>query len=304
MRELVERRAPSPSWSEAESTLAFLLLVYLDPARLGGTKKRADGSSTQHPAVSILSEIIGRTTNAVSWKIQNQRYVLTRGAVGASGGSARDAEVVERYAHHLDILWEGVESMAAHLPMLPTLLEALGCGERTASRIGEGMVSEATPTTPPITIPEAGTSVRRDAIARRGQGAFRERVLANYGDQCAVCELRLATPRAAGLFLRAGHIQPWAHANDHQRLDPANGLSLCVAHDRAFEGGLFTITKSLAVMMASHARDLFDDDASFERAVGRIRPKIDVRRKDFERPGDEYLAFHRDVIFERAAWGP
>ncbi len=57
-------------------------------------------------------------------------------------------------------------------------------------------------------------------------------------------------------------------------------------------------------MMASHARDLFDDDASFERAVGRIRPKIDVRRKDFERPGDEYLAFHRDVIFERAAWGP
>ena len=302
VQELVERRAPSRSWNEAESTLAFLLLVYLDPARLGGTKRRADGSSTQHLAVDLLSEIIGRTTNAVSWKIQNQRYVLTGGAVGAPGGSARDAEVVERYAHHLDLLWGVVELMAAHLPKLSALLDALGYGERAASPIGEGTAHDATAATPSITIPEGGTTVRRDAVARRGQGPFRDRVLANYGGQCAVCELRPATPRAAGLFLRAGHIRPWAHANDHQRLDPANGLSLCVAHDRAFEGGLFTLAENLAVVTAPGARELFENDASFDRAVGSMRPTIDARRKDFERPGAEYLAFHRDVIFGRAAW--
>lgn len=301
-RELASRKQPSRTWNEAESTLAFLLLVYLDPARLGGTKKRVDGSSTQHPAVDLLSEIIGRTTNAVSWKIQNQRYVLSGGAVGAPGGSARDAEVVERYAHHLDLLWGVAELMSAHLPKLPTLLDALGYGDRAAARIEEGTTRVATPATLSITIPERGTSVRRDALARRGQGPFRDRVLANYRRQCAVCELRPATPRAAGLFLRAGHIRPWTDANDHQRLDPANGLSLCVVHDRAFEGGLFTLAENLAVVTAPRARELFEDDASFDRAVGSMRPTIDARRKDFERPGAGYLAFHRDVIFGRAAW--
>lgn len=300
-RELASRKQPSRTWNEAESTLAFLLLVYLDPARLGGTKKRVDGSSTQHPAVDLLSEIIGRTTNAVSWKIQNQRYELTHGARGARGRSARDVEVVAHYARHLDMLWEAVEAMTPHLPQLPALLNALGYGDgdpANATDAEAGTIARSAP----IAIPAGGTSVRRDGIARRGQRPFRERVMANYRDRCAVCELRPATLRAASFFLRAGHIRPWADADDHQRLDPTNGLSLCVVHDRAFEGGLFTLAKDLAVMRAPSARELFGDDDSFERAVGGLRTTIDAGRKEFEPPGAEYLAYHRDVIFGRAAW--
>lgn len=301
-RELAERTRPSRTWNEAESVLAFLLLVYLDPARLGGTKIRADGSSSQHPAVNLLSEIIGRSTDAVSWKIQNQRFVLTGGARGAPSRSARDVEVVARYAHHLDELWAVVEVMAVHLLRLPALLSALGYRD---GDVGNPIAAEsgAAARRPPITIPEGGTSVRREGVARRGQRPFRERVLANYCDRCAVCELQPATARAASLFLRAGHIRPWADADDHQRLDPRNGLSLCVVHDRAFEGGLFTLADDLAVVTARRARALFKDPESYERVVAGMRPRIDARRKDFEPPGAEYLAFHRDVIFERVAWG-
>lgn len=300
-RELAVRSRPSRTWNEAESILAFLLLVYLDPARLGGTKIRADGSSSQHPAVNLLSEIIGRSTDAVSWKIQNQRFVLTGGIRGAPGRSARDVEVVDRYTRHLDELWAAVEVMSAHLPRLPTLLSALGYNDGAATNALDAE-SGTTARRPPITVPKGGTSARREGVARRGQRPFRERVLANYGGQCAVCELRPATPRAASYFLRAGHIRPWADADDHQRLDPANGLSLCVVHDRAFEGGLFTLAENLTVVTAPRARDLFEDVASFERAIGGMRLEVDARRRDFEPPGAEYLAFHRDVIFGRAAW--
>lgn len=301
-RELAARTRPSRVWNEAESVLAFLLLVYLDPARLGGTKIRADGSSSQHPAVTLLSEIIGRSTDAVSWKIQNQRFVLSGGARGAPGRSARDVEVVDRYARHLDALWAAVETMSVHLPRLPALLDALGypggdAADAAAVASGTAVRSRG------IAIPAGGTSVRREGVARRGQRPFRERVLANYGNQCALCEFRPATPRSAALFLRAGHIRPWADADDHQRLDPANGLSLCVVHDRAFEGGLFTLAEDLAVVTAPRARELFEDDASFEKAIGGMNQRIDLRRKDFERPGAEYLTFHREVIFGRAAWG-
>jgi len=297
-RELAARSRPSNIWSEAESILAFLLLVYLDPARLGGTKdKRA-----QHAAVVALASITGRSENAVVMKVQNQRYVLTDGVRGLPGRSARDRDVVESYAHHLDDLWVAVETMRRSLPGLPALLGALGYGVGEASADGMEAPLDEVVRQAPLALPDGGTSVRREVLARRGQRPFRERVLANYQGQCAVCELRPATPRSASLFLRAGHIRPWSVANDHQRLDPANGLSLCVVHDRAFEGGLFTLTDALMVVVAPRASELFKDKGSSDKVFDGLRSRIEPHRKDFEKPGADYLAFHRETIFDRAAW--
>jgi len=297
-RELAARSRPSQVWNEAESILAFLLLVYLDPARLGGTKD----TRPQHIAVVALASITGRSENAVVMKVQNQRYVLTNGARGLAGKSARDRDVVESYAHHLDDLWVAVETMRLALPGLPGLLRALGYGLGEASAGDLEAPLDEIVRRSAIAQPEGGTSVRREVLARRGQRPFRERVIANYQDQCAVCVLRPATPRSASLFLRAGHIRPWAVANDHQRLDPANGLSLCVVHDRAFEGGLFTLTDALMVVVAPRAAELFKDKASAGKVLDGLRSKIEPSRKDFEKPGADYLAFHRETIFDRAAW--
>ena len=62
--------------------------------------------------------------------------------------------------------------------------------------------------------------------ARLHQTSFRERVLKAYGDQCALCRLRLRP------LLDAAHIQP-----DSDGGEPvvSNGLALCKIHHTAFD---------------------------------------------------------------------
>lgn len=69
---------------------------------------------------------------------------------------------------------------------------------------------------------------------RRGQARWRTAVLANFERRCCVCGLDLPA------LLDACHIRSWNSAPD-QRLDPLNGLSLCVLHHRAVDRGLLRV---------------------------------------------------------------
>jgi len=73
--------------------------------------------------------------------------------------------------------------------------------------------------------------------ARVGQDKFSENVCNNYGNRCCFpdCDIDDAT------FLIGAHIARWADA-PQLRGETANGLCLCLMHDRAFESGLFTLT--------------------------------------------------------------
>lgn len=84
------------------------------------------------------------------------------------------------------------------------------------------------------------------ALARRRHQheRFAREVKSNYQWRCAMCGI--AEPD----FLVAGHIVPWAE-DAHNRLNPANGLCLCVLHDRAFERGFLFLDEELHIQMNS-----------------------------------------------------
>jgi hypothetical protein len=58
--------------------------------------------------------------------------------------------------------------------------------------------------------------------------------MSGYGSRCAVCELPLSA------LLVASHIVPWC-VDKAERMNPQNGICLCVIHDRAFDKGLLLI---------------------------------------------------------------
>lgn len=79
----------------------------------------------------------------------------------------------------------------------------------------------------------------RQAAARIGQDRFSAAVRANYENRCCFPGCNVDDPR----FLVGAHIARWTDAPD-MRGDLANGLCLCLLHDKAFEIGVFTLTET------------------------------------------------------------
>ena len=69
--------------------------------------------------------------------------------------------------------------------------------------------------------------IERKAKVRRGQNAFRDEVLKNYGKICAVCDINKED------LLEASHILPVGHPESAG--DIKNGICLCVLHHKMFD---------------------------------------------------------------------
>jgi putative restriction endonuclease len=74
---------------------------------------------------------------------------------------------------------------------------------------------------------------------RLGQHLFSSNVRSNYGHRCCFPECQVGEDE----LLVGAHIARWSDAID-LRGQTANGLCLCLFHDRAFELGFFTLTIS------------------------------------------------------------
>jgi hypothetical protein len=88
----------------------------------------------------------------------------------------------------------------------------------------------------------SATDVWGMAKRRLQQKEFATRVKANYGRTCAMCDISEED------FLVAGHIVAWSE-DEKNRLNPANGLYLCLMHDRAFERGYLMLDEGLHIRM-------------------------------------------------------
>jgi len=273
-RAIAHRRATGSkigNWNEAETIVAVAILIYADPSRLGGTKKLADGTSSQHPAVVAAAR--------------------TEGGRGFSRGSRLDVWAVETFAGHLNNLLACLFLVADIVPGVMEVYRLLcGPGIDVNDLLAEDLPQGD----------ERSTERTAEVVLRRGQGVFRGRVLANYAHGCAFCGLRSRHPDRNTYLLVASHILPWRDADDHQRLDPRNGFSLCATHDRAFEWGFLGVDQDLRVMVSPGASEHYEP---FERVRAEI---VDLRGRELERapkgfmpPGTSYLEHHREVVFDK-----
>ena len=80
------------------------------------------------------------------------------------------------------------------------------------------------------------TATEKETIikARRGQGAYREKILAKYNGTCIMTKVSVTQ------VLIASHIKPWAVCNNFEKIDVDNGLLLSATYDRLFDSGLIS----------------------------------------------------------------
>ena len=125
---------------------------------------------------------------------------------------------------------------------------------------------------------------------RRGQECFRVTVLNNFGGRCGVSGL------AVRELLVASHILPWGTHPEH-RLNVRNGLCLSRLHDAAFDRGLITFDAGLRMILSPRLHESLGQRCVAEN-FGVHAGEVLHLPDDAIPPDEEFLAYHRDGIFE------
>jgi hypothetical protein len=125
------------------------------------------------------------------------------------------------------------------------------------------------------------TTKKRLIDARLGQGKFREALESRWQSTCAVTGCTIIS------VLRASHIKPWKHSNNHERLDPNNGLLLAAHIDAAFDAGIISFLDNGKMIISKQ----INESNKIALQLGRSLSKtLNSSEKNF-------LQFHRKNIF-------
>ncbi len=121
---------------------------------------------------------------------------------------------------------------------------------------------------------------------RRGQGAFRARLLAAYGGSCAI------TGEHTEIVLDAAHVQPYLGPRSNH---VQNGLLLTKEFHALFDRGYVTVTPDYEVRVSPRLREDWNNGKRYLAADG--RPLAALPDDPALRPSPEVLEWHRDRVF-------
>jgi len=222
--------------------------------------------------IVAVAERMGRTPSSLSMKMCNFASLdpvhRARGIKGLRNASRADRAIWEEFNSDWNEATNAAASAILSLPMGTA-------GAATAPRI-----------------PQIETDRIVQAVARTGQGFFRQAVLSSYRNAC--CVTGLAVPD----LLVASHIVPWK-ANREQRLNPQNGLCLSNLHDKAFDRGLISFDQGFRLLVGEalhkEARRRAFAEANFLAYEGRR-----ITFPERFSPDPELLRYHRERIFQAA----
>ena len=134
--------------------------------------------------------------------------------------------------------------------------------------------------------PNIGNTEKETIIkARKGQGKFREGVIALY----KTCPF---TGIEDFRFLRAGHLKPWSKCtNNAERMDPLNGIPLTPVADLLLDQGFISFDEN--------GNAIFSSEIEVDKlyAMG-IDPSKEVKIKIINEDHREYITYHRTKVFE------
>ncbi len=229
----------------------------------------------RQPVIIDLAERMGRTPSAVAMKLSNlaslDPALKLRGIRGLEGASNLDREIWDEYHANLE---EFIPLSQEHFDALFTDAET----ETTEVIPGKGIQKINSP-------PTGATEVLRSIKQRRGQSYFREIVLNNYDNRCAITGLPVRE------LLIASHILPWS-SHEQERLNVRNGICLNRLHDTAFDQGLIAFDDKLRLLLSKRLKSFLPHEAvqlHFERYEG----KSLVLPDDGVAPNAEFITKHR-----------
>lgn len=244
-------------WTRQQSLVAFSLYSRLSFGRF----------HSRNPEIIQYANLIGRTPSALAMKLSNiaslDPAITSTGRSGLSGASSSDKA-----------MWQEMQQdWAAFAIAMAQAEKELSAEKETAMKDGS----------------EKLTTKLAEVKIRIGQQFFRSAVLSAYNQRC--CISGLANPK----LLVASHIVPWC-ADEHNRLNPHNGLALSALHDKAFDLGLITVDEDYRVVVSSQNSDA--KDPFFTAAIASFHGKPIALPEKFY-PAAQFLAFHRENVFQQ-----
>ncbi len=129
----------------------------------------------------------------------------------------------------------------------------------------------------------------RLAPYRLGQQSFKAVVLDSYHRRCAISGTHIPP------VLQAAHIRPVARGGEH-RLD--NGLLLRSDVHTLFDRGYLGVDPRHRLLVSPRLRADFSNGDQFYAKAGQV---IDLPERRADRPGREFLEWHLDEVFLKAA---
>lgn len=249
--------ATSPNWTREELILTFNLYLKLP---FGKMHKGND-------QVKKLASILGRRTpDSVAIRLTNfasvDPYHQQRGIKGMGGGYKQVKPVWDEFINNQENL----------------VFES----ERILAQYQHKTIEEAYPEIDLEFKDLKGEVKTRLVKTRVNQSVFRQMILKTYDSRCAISGIDLPE------LLVAGHIVPWA-ANEHERLNPENGICLSSLYDRAYEKGLICIDTDYTLLVSNQLRHHTTKEF-YQRYFGYFDHKS-IRLPKSYLPKKEFLAY-------------
>ncbi len=220
--------------------------------------------------VRKLAAILGRRTpDSVAMRLTNfasvDPYHQQRGIKGMSGGYRQVKPIWDEFVNNQeDLVFESERILAEY--QHKTIEEAYPEIEFDLKNL-KGEVKE------------------RMVKTRVNQSVFRQMILKTYSSQCAISGIDLPE------LLVAGHIVPWAD-DEHNRLNPENGLCLSNLYDRAYEKGLICIDTDYKILISKQLRDC-TAKSYYQDFFGKYDGKYITLPRQYQ-PHKDFLQFRLD----------
>jgi len=229
-----------------------------------------------NPEIIKYADLIGRSSSALAMKLTNiaslDPAITSTGRKGLKGASMTDKAMWKEMQNDWD----------SFVLKSNDALELVNLENKLEVKLGDSTI-------PDKQIDYSGSHKIVQTKARVGQGFFRKAVLSAYNYQC--CITGLSIPK----LLVASHIVPW-RKDEKNRLNPSNGLSLSILHDKAFDIGIITINNDMTVRVSQKIIKN-DNDFYISALLNYDRKPIHLPEK-FQ-PHADFLSYHQDNIYEQ-----
>ncbi len=246
-------------WSRKELIVVLNLYLKLPFGKLDKRTKE----------VQDLANLIGRTDNAVSMRLNNFAHVdpyhQQRGIIGLSNGKKQVQPIWDEFiSNQEDLVFESERILAEYQ-------------HKTIDEIHPEIVFDLKNL--------KGEVKERLVKTRVNQSVFRQMILKTYESRCAISGINLPD------LLVAGHIKPWAE-DEHNRLNPENGVCLSNLYDRAYEKGLICIDMDYKLLISKRLKAETNKEF-YQRFFGVFEHKP-IRIPKTYQPKKEFLAYRLD----------
>jgi len=263
-------------------------------------RQLAEASITQPGAqLSIASTLLMGISAKQHPPIRTQKFSVAFTEAGYASFE-RDQDAATRYVHALRFLDEVIERAPRYGVRLRHRLEAqgvvwcIGGGWKDmlplvhADAESEGHEFDDSEAARLVVLAARGSDLSETekealVLSRRGQGQFREDVIALWG-KCAVTGCHNIQ------LLRASHLKPWKTSSNSERLDPFNGVLLAPHFDTALDCGLIAFADNGSIQLSSKL-------LSADRKCLGMRREMKLRY--IHKQHRPYLKFHRENVFHK-----